>query len=79
MLFKACYTLWMLHPWNFALNMCLRYADSGVLIDLKRKKNSHSKNYFWEVLISFNDFQIKVAHFTETVVFGSGLCLFGSV
>lgn len=50
MLFKACYTLWMLHPWNFALNMCLRYADSGVLIDLKRKKNSHSRNipYFFQ-------------------------------
>lgn len=70
-MFKACYTLWKFHPWNFALNICLRYAESRPLIDLKMKKNQQSENYVLEVLISFLNFQIKVAHFTERVVFGS--------
>lgn len=59
MVFKVCCTLWMLHPQNFALNMCLIYADSSVLIDLKRKKKSHSGNYVWEVLILSIIFRLK--------------------
>lgn len=68
MVFKTYYALWMLHSWNLAHNTCFRYADFSVLIDLKRKKKNQSENYVWKVLISFNNFHLKGAHFTETVV-----------
>jgi len=44
MVFKACYTLRILHPWNITLNMCMGDADSSVLTDLKRKKYD-TENY----------------------------------
>lgn len=37
-MFKACFASWMLKHWNIALNMCLRYADSSVLIDFSSIK-----------------------------------------
>lgn len=49
----------MLHPWNFALNMCLRYADSGVLIDLKRKKIVTPKIIFGRSLFLSIIFRLK--------------------
>lgn len=70
MVFKSYNTSWMLHPWNYALDIFLRCTDSNVLIDFNMKKKKSHSIYVWKVLISFNNFQIKVAHFTETSVFG---------
>lgn len=71
-MFKAYLASWMLHHWNFALNMCWRYADSGVLIDFRQKKELILKIVFGRFLFISVIFKLKSLIAQKLLALGQG-------